>query len=49
MDYQEILKKLTVFFQTKFLLMDNIKKWGLELVTSLSSGWKIYSGKFSFQ
>ena len=49
MNYEETLEKLTIFLQTKFLFKDNIKKGGLEIVTSLSSSCRIYSEKFSFQ
>ena len=50
-DYQKPLKKLTLFFLSNpvaFNGQDHEKQRGLELVTSVSSGYKTSSQKFLY-
>ena len=50
-DYQKALKKLTLFFLSNpvaFNGQDYEKQRGLELVTSVSSGYKTSSQKFLY-
>ena len=51
-DYQEALKKLTLFFLSSpvpFKRQDHKNKMGLELVSSCSSDYKTCSEKFLYQ